>query len=66
MMWAYRGGVMPHARNERGASAVEYALLLAGIVVFIVAWVGPLGDAFDNALNPACQYIAQTDCEMGG
>lgn len=57
---------MAHARNERGASAVEYALLLAGVVVFIIAWVGPLGDAFDAALNPACQYIAQVDCEMGG
>lgn len=54
-------------RTERGASAVEYALLVAGIVTVILAWYGPLGDAILGQLDPACEYISGgTPCEMGG
>jgi pilus assembly protein Flp/PilA len=44
--------VLPaRAREERGATAVEYALMLALIAVVIVAAVAFLGHAVSNRFN---------------
>jgi len=40
-----------HQHDERGASAAEYALLLAGIAVFIIGGVGLFGQAVANLFD---------------
>jgi pilus assembly protein Flp/PilA len=53
-------------RDERGASAVEYGLMVAGIAALIVLMVFALGDGVLNELfTKTCQSIGQnmdTDC----
>ena len=44
--------------NDRGASAVEYGLLVAGIAAVIVAVVFLLGGKIQNAFNDTCTSIA--------
>lgn len=44
--------------DERGASAVEYGLLVAGIAAVIVAIVFLLGGQVTNAFDDACDSIA--------
>jgi pilus assembly protein Flp/PilA len=39
------------ARTERGATAVEYALMLAGIAAVIIAAVTLLGRSTNNAFS---------------
>jgi len=51
-------------RNERGASAVEYGLLVAGIAGIIVAAVFLFGEGiFTNLFQNTCNSINQN---MGG
>ena len=38
-------------RDERGATAVEYGLIVALIAAVIIVTVGLLGTAVDNAFN---------------
>ena len=45
------------ARNERGASAVEYGLLIAGIAAVIVLAVFTLGGATDAMFNHTCDEL---------
>jgi pilus assembly protein Flp/PilA len=48
-----------HARDERGASAVEYGLLVAGIAAFIVAGVFLLGGMVKSTLfDSSCDDLA--------
>ena len=44
--------------DERGASAVEYGLLVAGIAAVIVAVVFLLGGQVQNAFDKTCDTIA--------
>ena len=44
--------------NDRGASAVEYGLLVAGIAAVIVAVVFVLGGKIKNSFDNTCQTIA--------
>jgi pilus assembly protein Flp/PilA len=44
--------------GERGASAVEYALLIAGIAALIVAVVGLLGGQVRDSFNGTCGAIS--------
>ncbi len=57
--------IMIHARrasmDERGASAVEYGLLVAGIAALIVAIVFLLGDQIVNSFDQTCDAIAAKD-----
>jgi pilus assembly protein Flp/PilA len=39
--------------DERGATAIEYALIAAAIGLVIVAAVGAIGDALDGTFNDA-------------
>jgi pilus assembly protein Flp/PilA len=44
-------------RDERGASAVEYGLLVAGIAALIVAVVFLFGGMISNVFNKTCSTI---------
>ena len=45
-------------RNEDGASAVEYGLLVAGIAALIVVIVFALGGVIKNAFSSTCGKIS--------
>ncbi len=45
-------------RDERGASAVEYGLLIAGIAALIVIIVFAFGDNIKDIFNDTCDSIA--------
>ena len=45
-------------RDEDGASAVEYGLLVAGIAALIVAIVFVFGGIIKDAFNDTCETIA--------
>lgn len=45
-------------RDQRGASAVEYGLLVAGIAAVIVALVFLLGGTITDAFQGTCDEIA--------
>lgn len=48
-------------KDERGASAVEYGLLVAGIAAVIVAVVFLLGDNIEQAFNTTNTTIENND-----
>ena len=54
--------IMLHARkarmDERGASAVEYGLLVAGIAAVIVLLVFALGGIISDAFSTTCTSVA--------
>jgi pilus assembly protein Flp/PilA len=45
-------------RDERGASAVEYGLLVAGIAALVAVIVFALGGTVQGAFDDACDSIA--------
>jgi pilus assembly protein Flp/PilA len=51
-------------RNEEGASAVEYGLLVAGIAALVVAVVFLFGDMISGVFNETCSTI-QADGAAG-
>jgi pilus assembly protein Flp/PilA len=46
-------------RDENGASAVEYGLLVAGIAALIVAIVFLFGGVIKNAFSNTCNRVKQ-------
>jgi len=44
--------------DERGASAVEYGLLIAGIAALIVVIVFAFGDNIRDVFDETCQSVA--------
>jgi pilus assembly protein Flp/PilA len=46
--------------DERGASAVEYGLLIAGIAALIVAVVFLFGGVIKNIFNNTCGAVASS------
>ncbi len=44
-------------RDERGASAVEYGLLIAGIAALIVVIVFAFGDNIKDIFNDTCDAV---------
>lgn len=46
-------------RDERGASAVEYGLLIAGIAALIVAMVFLFGGGASGLFHGSCQDIIE-------
>jgi pilus assembly protein Flp/PilA len=46
-------------RDETGASAVEYGLLVAGIAALIVAVVFAFGGVIKNAFQGTCNRVKQ-------
>jgi pilus assembly protein Flp/PilA len=49
------------ARDERGASAVEYGLLIAGIAALIVVVVFAFGDSLQGIFEDTSESINQGD-----
>ena len=50
------------ARAESGASAAEYALLIAILTTGVAVAVVALGDAINTAINQAAGCITTTGC----
>ena len=48
-------------RDEKGASAVEYGLLIAGIAALIVVVVFALGPIIRDAFDKTCDTIGSND-----
>jgi pilus assembly protein Flp/PilA len=46
--------------DERGASAVEYGLLIAGIAALIVIIVFVFGGALNNIFQDTCDSVTQS------
>jgi len=46
------------ANNERGASAVEYGLLIAGIAALVVVIVFAFGDNIRDIFEDTCKSVA--------
>jgi pilus assembly protein Flp/PilA len=56
-----RGLAVPLRRGcERGASAVEYGLLLAGIAAIIAAAIFAFGGGANGLFQKSCSTIVQT------
>ncbi|MEN8672767.1 Flp family type IVb pilin [Nocardioides sp.] len=51
--------------DERGASAVEYGLLIAGIAALIIAVVFLLGGQIKEAFDGTCDKIAASNASGG-
>ena len=49
-------------RNEKGASAVEYGLLVAAIAAVIVAIVFLLGGVINGAFRTTCDAVKKSAC----
>jgi pilus assembly protein Flp/PilA len=47
-------------KDDRGASAVEYGLLIAGIAALIVVVVFAFGDVLSNIFNTTCDSVGQS------
>ena len=46
--------------DERGASAVEYGLLIAGIAALIVVVVFAFGNVIKNIFSDTCKSVGQS------
>jgi pilus assembly protein Flp/PilA len=51
--------------DERGASAVEYGLLIAGIAALIVVVVFAFGGVLQNIFSHTCNSVAVSDSAAG-
>ena len=51
--------------DERGASAVEYGLLIAGIAALIVVAVFALGPMVKEAFESTCSAVGSGDASTG-
>ena len=52
--------------DERGASAVEYGLLVAGIAALIVVAVFALGPIVKDAFNQTCEEMTSSPSTITG
>jgi pilus assembly protein Flp/PilA len=56
----------PTRRNEEGASAVEYGLLVALIAAVVVIAVFALGSLVKNTFHNTCQSISDNSAQGTG
>jgi len=56
-MFAYMQAVRRHAKQDDGASAVEYGLLVAAIAAVIVVVVFALGSVVKSKFSNTCHNI---------
>lgn len=59
-MIAYMQALRRHARDETGASAVEYGLLVAAIAAVIVVVVFALGNVLQTKFHSTCTSVVGT------
>jgi pilus assembly protein Flp/PilA len=51
--------MITRTKSEKGASAVEYGLLVAGIAALIVVIVFALGGVIEGAFKTTCDEVSQ-------
>ena len=51
--------------DERGASAVEYGLLIAGIAALIVVVVFAFGDTLTGIFSNTCDAVSKSSASCG-
>jgi pilus assembly protein Flp/PilA len=51
--------------DERGASAVEYGLLIAGIAALIIVVIFAFGGVLNNVFNNTCASVANQGAAGG-
>ena len=51
---------LPHTRSDRGASSVEYAILVALIALIILAAVSFFGQRTSGLFEKTCASVAHT------
>ena len=56
-MFAYMQAVRRHAKQDDGASAVEYGLLVAAIAAVIVVIVFALGNVVKSKFQSTCNTV---------
>jgi pilus assembly protein Flp/PilA len=56
-MIAYMVAVRRHVKDDKGASAVEYGLLIAAIAAVIVVIVFALGSVVKNKFQNTCNAV---------
>ena len=59
-MIAYMVAVRRHVKDDTGASAVEYGLLIAAIAAVIVVVVFALGSVVKSKFQNTCTLVANT------
>jgi len=59
-MFAYMQAVRRHAKQDDGASAVEYGLLVAAIAAVIVVVVFALGSVVKSKFHNTCNGVRGT------
>lgn len=52
-------------RDERGASAVEYGLLIAGVAALIVVIVFAFGGVIEGVFNSTCASVVAETASTG-
>ena len=57
---------MRRDRNEAGASAVEYGLLIAGIAAVIAAVVFAFSGTITGLFDDTCNEVGGTNCVVPG
>jgi pilus assembly protein Flp/PilA len=57
--------IVTYFKDESGAAAAEYALILAIVAVGIAAAVGVLGTAISSSISNAASYITITAAASG-
>jgi pilus assembly protein Flp/PilA len=57
-MIAYMRAVRRHVKDDKGASAVEYGLLVAAIAAVIVVVVFALGNVLNDKFKSTCKNVA--------
>ena len=59
-MSKFTNAVVSFLKNEDGPTAVEYAVMLALIIVVCIAAVGTLGSNASNTFNSVANTVAST------
>jgi pilus assembly protein Flp/PilA len=55
-----------HGARDRGASAVEYGLMVAAIAAVIVGVVFALGGVVKGVFNTSCKQLSSPDGSVAG
>lgn len=61
MLWLYTKVQVLRATRDRGATAAEYALIIAFVAVVIAALVVLFGDAIRDRFQQACTSVRGDD-----
>ncbi len=60
--WGFVSGIARFFKEEEGASAVEYGILVALIAVAIIATVTLVGVKLENVFNQICAKLGNGTC----